>query len=39
MTFSKEEQDLLIEVLTEDMSEEDKKKVKMIKQFASKRKK
>lgn len=37
LTFSKEEQDLLLEVLTEDMSDEDKKKVAIIKQFAAKR--
>ena len=38
LTFSKEEQDLLLEVLTEDMSDEDKKKAALIKQFAAKRK-
>ncbi len=37
LTFTKEEQDLLLEVLTEDMSDEDKKKVALIKQFAAKR--
>lgn len=38
LTFTKEEQDLLLEVLTEDMSDEDKQKVKMIKSFADKNK-
>lgn len=36
LTFAKSEQDLLIEVLTEGMSAEDKKKVNMIKSFAAK---
>ncbi len=33
LSFSKEEQDLLIEVLTEDMSKEDRKKLEMIKRL------
>ena len=37
LTFSKKEQNLLLDVLTEDMSDEDKKKVALIKQFAAKR--
>lgn len=39
LTFSQDEQDLLVEVLTEGMSQEDKQKVKMIKSFAEKNKK
>ena len=37
LTFSKKEQNLLLDVLNEDMSDEDKKKVALIKQFAAKR--
>lgn len=37
LSFSKDEQDLLIDVLTEDMSEEEKKKLEMIKRFMIKK--
>ena len=36
LNFSKNEQELLLEVLTEDMSPSDKQKVKMIQSFAAK---
>ncbi|NLJ90205.1 MAG: hypothetical protein GX323_04820 [Clostridiales bacterium] len=39
LTFSKEEQELLIEVLTENMSPEDKNKVNLIRSFVAKNRK
>ncbi|NMB43081.1 MAG: hypothetical protein GX995_02995 [Clostridiales bacterium] len=36
LNFSKEEQDLLVEVLTENMSPEEKARVNMIKSFVAK---